>query len=275
MPGRFTPLRLLRGRRLLLAICAVALLGVGAVSARAASSIEAIWSFNGGEIAVHPLPGGEFTGTVVAATKFAECSHPVGQEIWTGLRLQPDGSYWGSHAWYESPGCMIDPTPGPTTFRVQRAQDGSHYLRACFSTPGSTQPRLPADGSEADVTYGCVNSARIAALPISHALAFRSLVTLPGSKKCFSRRSFQIHIRDPSHDPFTTVIIMLVKHRIPVTRRGHFIVATVNLRHLPRGTFTIRIRATTVLGRHLIGHRTYHTCRKKHLTRAKHHRKSR
>src|SRR5438445_1864086 len=71
-------------RSLLLAIATAMLLAVGVAPAGAASSIEGIWSFNGGQIGVQRLANGTYAGTVVVETKFAECVHPVGQEIWVG-----------------------------------------------------------------------------------------------------------------------------------------------------------------------------------------------
>jgi hypothetical protein len=250
-----------------LAAAIVALCLAGAGTAAAASSVEGIWSFNGGEIAVQPLSDGTFAGTVVEETKFAECTHPAGQQIWSGMTLQPDGSYWGLHQWYESPGCTIEPTLGPTVWRVDVAADGSHYLHVCFSSPGTSQPKIAPDGSEQEVTYGCTDSARIAALPppAAGALSFVSLASLPSPKACVSRRSFQIHLRDPKNDAFKTVLVTIGAHRLAVVRHHAVSVATVNLKGLPHGTFTVLIKATTVLGRHLSGRRTYHTCTKKRV----------
>lgn len=271
MQGRPRPQRFTSARSVLIAVATAILLALGAGSAGAASSIEAVWSFNGGQIAVQPLSNGTLIGTVVAETKFAECTHPIGQQIWSGMKLQPDGSYNGLHVWYETSACVIDPTLGSTAWRVQQAPDGSRYLHTCFSTPGTTQPQIAANGAEENVTYGCVNSARLAALPTSGVLSLKALVSSPSTKKCFSRRAFQIHVRDPKHDPFTTVTITLAGHKLSIKRHGEFSVALVKLKGLPRGTFTIKIRATTVLGHVLSGHRTYHTCVKKRSSSKKHH----
>jgi hypothetical protein len=271
MQGRYQSLRLVRPRAMLIAFVSVVLLAAGASSAGATSDIEGVWSFNGGQIAVRPLSNGTFVGTVVAETKFAECIHPVGQQIWSGMKLQPDGSYDGFHVWYETSACVIDPTPGPTAWLVEQASDGSHFLRACFSTPGTSQPVIAADGSEADVTYGCVSSARIASLPSRSVLSLKALVSSPSTKKCFSRRAFEIHVRDPKHDPFKTILITIAGRKIAVKHKGEYSVAMVKLKGLPRGTFTIKIHATTVLGHVLSGHRTYHTCAKKRSSGKKRH----
>jgi len=238
-------------------------------SASATSPIERVWSFNGGEVAVQSQPGGTFVGTVVAPTKFAQCTHPVGEQMWTDMTLQPDGSYWGLHQWfYETAGCVRNPTLGPTAWRVMEAANGATYLLVCFSSPGSTQPTIAPSGASANVSYECVKSAEIAPVPVEVApsssagvQSFKEAVSLPSDQKCFSRRVFQIHLKDPKYDPFKEVVVTLGKRRIAVKRHdGKAFVATINLKGLPRGTFTVKIRVTTVLGHHLSGSRTYHTC---------------
>ena len=66
-----------------------------------------------------------------------------------------------------------------------------------------------------------------------------------------SARLFKIHLADPSYDPLKRVLVTIRGHKIKTSRQGHYIVATINLQGLPRGAFTVRISATTVLGHHL------------------------
>lgn len=243
---------------LLLVLAVTALLAVAVASATASPSIEGVWTFNGGVIAVQPTTGGEFAGTVVSETRFAECAHPVGQVIWTSMKQQPDGSYWGFHQWYfEHASCALNPTRGPTAWRVSET-NGARTLRVCLSSPGTSQPTIAVNGTNADTTYGCVSSA-----PVKSGIASFKLVSLPSAKKCLSLRSFQIHIRDPHNDAFKTVVVTLKGRKLTTKRHGKYFAATVNLKGLPRGAFTIKITGTTVLGHHLAGSRTYHTCKKK------------
>jgi hypothetical protein len=290
-----------RRRRLprssLLAIATTILLALGVASAGAASNIEGIWSFNHGQIGIQRQSNGTYTGIVVIETKFAECTHPVGQEIWTGMTEQPDGSYWGLHQWYfGGSGCTENPERGPTAWRVLEATNGSHYLRVCFSHPGDSQPMIAANGAplgppeyaEHHVTYGCTESALTASLPVapgettpgapgsstgaagsgtgtagSGVAGAKESLTLPSAKKCLSVRLFKIHLADPKYDPLKTVTVTLKGRKIATSRQGKFIVATINLKSLPKGAFRIKIHATTVLGHHLSSSRTYHTCAKK------------
>lgn len=241
------------------------LLTVGVASAGAASSIEGIWSFNGGQIGIQRLSNGTYEGTVVVATKFANCTHEVGEQIWTGITEQADGSYWGLHQWFLA-NCEKNPTRGPTAWRILREANGSRYLRVCFSHPGNSQPTIAADGSAVGATYGCTNSALTAPLPGapgSGVAGFKESLTLPSAKKCLSARLFKIHLADPKYDPLKTVTVTLKGRRIASSRQGRYIVATINLKGLPKGSFSLKIHAVTVLGHRLSASRTYHTCVKR------------
>lgn len=244
----------------------------GAGSA-ASSPIEGVWSFNGGKVAIQSRGGPGFLGTIVDPTRFAQCSHPVGEVMWTEIAPRPDGSYWGFHQWYfESAACTPNPLRGSTAWRVLTAASGSRFLRVCFSSPGTSQPTIAPDGSSANVTYACVDSALAAALPVgaapasrAGALGFARSVSLPSNRKCFSRRIFRIHLREPRYDPFKKVVVTLRRRRVTIVRHGKVFASTIDLRGLPRGRFTVTIRATTVLGHLLSGARRYHTCTKKRV----------
>jgi hypothetical protein len=243
-------------------LLAVLALG-GGVAAATPNTIEGVWSFNGGAVGIQALSNGTFQGTVVAPTKFAECAHPVGEVMWTDMRPQADGSFWGYHQWYRGSQCEVVPQLGRTAWRVRENAQGARFLQVCFSNPSNTsQPTIAADGTSAGVTYGCANSALIAALPTSPVSASKYVI-LPSNRLCLSRRSFQIHLHNPKNDPLKKVVITLRGHSTVIVRRGHTLVSTINLRGLPRGTFTVKIRVTTILGHHLSSSRTYHTCKPK------------
>jgi hypothetical protein len=259
----------------ILVIVVAALLSVSAASAGATSEtseIEGVWSFEAGQVDIVSTPGGKFEGIVTVATTFASCPHKVGEHMWTGLTPQADGSYWGLHQWFHAD-CTPNTTLGPTAWRVLREPNGSRYLRVCFSDPGTSQPTIAANGAPLEaseyghyhVTYGCVRSALTAPLPVAPGTSATGAVehlTLPSTKakQCLRSRLFKIRLKDPRYDPFKTVKITLKGHRIATSHRGQYVVATINLRGPAKGTFTIKIRATTVLGHHLSANRTYHTC---------------
>lgn len=261
-----------RRRSLLLAIAAtILLLTVGVATAAGTSPIEGVWSFDGGQIAVEPEGSGDFKGTVVQPTKFATCTHEVGETIWTKMAPQPDGSYEGFHQWFkEGEKCVKDPAfVGPAAWRVLEASDGAKSLLVCLSHPGTTQPTIPPGSNGIGSTYKfspekpCLESALTATLASSSVGSFKQVVSLPKAVKCLSARKFAIHIADPRFDPFKMIVVTLKGHKLKVVHHRGVYTATVNLTHLPAGSFTVKIRATTFRGNHLHGSRTYHTCAKK------------
>ncbi|HEY1834219.1 MAG TPA: hypothetical protein VGG08_07270 [Solirubrobacteraceae bacterium] len=252
-----------------LALATVALLALTAVpSALAASPIEAVWAFNGGQVAIIPNGDGTYSGIVDGATTFATCQHAVGEGMWTQIRQQPDGSFWGLHQWFfESAGCTPNPALGPTAWRVIGNADGSRFLIVCFSSPGTEQPMIAPDGTHTHVTYGCYDSSEIAPVPsqpdpasTAGVAAFKDAVVLPSSARCVSHRVFTIHLRDPRFDQIKEAVVRLRGRRVAVRRRDGRLSSTIDLRGLPRGVFTVSIRLTTVLGHHIAGRRVYHTC---------------
>jgi len=242
------------------------MLVVGAGSASAKAPIEGVWSFNGGKVAIQAQPGGTFVGTVVSPTKFSQCYHPVGEEMWTSITLQPNGSYWGLHQWFfETSECIRNPELGLTAWRVQEASDGSRLLQVCFSEPSSkSQPTIATNGASTGATYGCSESGRISALPAIEPTEVGKYVSFPDNGSCFGRRKMRIHLQDPVNDPFAKIVIKLksgkVHRRAKLKRHGSKIVAILNLRGLVRSTFKVTVRFTTVLGTHLSAKRTYHRC---------------
>ena len=265
-------------RKGLLSLTAFALLLLGGVAgAQAAAPIEGVWSFNGGQVAVEANPDGSFRGVVVAPTKFSQCLHPVGEEVWTGIRQQPDGSYWGLHQWYfETADCVPNPERGLTAFRVLTAADGSKSLGVCFSEPGSkSQPKIPPSGNPSGATYGCSNSARISPLPSVTAADAPKYILLPGNGLCLSRSKLKVRLRNPSGDPIVKAKVRLrsgkIRRRAKLTHKTNGIVALLNLRGLTKLRFTVRVDATTALGHHLKRKRVYRLCGPQRVRKHRHH----
>jgi hypothetical protein len=236
--------------------------------AGATAPIEGVWSFNGGKVAIEEQPNGTFLGTVVSPTKFAQCTHPIGEDMWTQVTRQADGSYWGLHRWFfETEECIPNPILGPTAWRV--LQKGEvRFLRVCFSAPSSnSQPTIGPDGTAANVTFECVDSARISALPDASTERATKYVTLPGHGSCFDRRRLRIRIRDPKNDPLAKIVVTLrsgsIRRQAKIKRGNGLAVATLRLGGLPKRSFVVTIRATTVLGHHLSAKRKYRLCAKK------------
>ena len=198
--------------------------------------------------------------------------------------------------------CTKNPEPGPTAWRVLEEPNGSYYLRVCFSHPSTIQPTIAPDGAPKEeseyaahqVTYGCYKSDLTAFVPrpLANAAqhirgsarvaparpdlgpprapprtpvwrALKRALTLPSAKQCLSARLIKIHLAEPKYDPFKTVSVTLKGRKIATVHKGRYVVATIDLKGLPKGAITVKITVTTVLKHHLSASRTYHTCTSK------------
>jgi hypothetical protein len=250
-------------------IAAAGVLALGAGTARSAAPIVGVWSFSGGKVAIQAGEDGGFVGKVVSPTQFAECTHEIGEEMWTQIKPQPDGSYWGFHQWFfASAECIPNPAPGPTAWRVL-GNSSSRFLRVCFSEPGrGIQPTIAADGSSTNATFGCADSARISSLPKLSATKLSSYVHLPRAKNCLRSRKLRIHLHDPDNDPFVKIEASLrsgsLHRKAKVRHHRHNAIAVLSLMNMPRSSFTVTVRVTTVLGHHLSLRRKYRLCGSRH-----------
>jgi hypothetical protein len=259
-PNPTGPLLAAVSRSLLAAIVTTALLGAAlgaAATADAASEIEGVWAFSGGEVAI-ATENGALEGVVVKATKFKECTHQVGEHMWTGMTLQPDGSYWGLHQWLYQGSCLPNTTLGPTAWRVLQNSEGLKYLKVCFSEPGKSQPTIAPNGVVAAATFGCVESTPTGSISTSTSITIGKAVT-----GCIAQRSLKLKLREPRHDPLTQVVVRLHGKKIADVRGVKRLRKAVVLKGLPSGgKYTIEVTATTVLNRKLTGRRTYRSCGK-------------
>jgi hypothetical protein len=252
-------------RGLLGGLVLVALLLVAPAEAGAASSIEGVWSFNGGKVAVEAQPGGTYIGTVVEPTKFSTCFHRTGERMWTDIHQEPDGSYWGLHQWlYNDPECTPNPTLGKTAWRV--IEEGtSRFLRVCFSEPGSeSQPTIAPDGTTAGDTFGCSDSALVSELPVVEQATAGRYIPLPANGVCLARPKLLLRLVEPSGDPFAKIAIALrsggVKRRPKLIRKNGTVHATFNLLGLTSPWLKVTVTATTVLGHTITAKRSYKRC---------------
>ncbi len=74
------------------------------------------------------------------------------------------------------------------------------------------------------------------------------------------RQALQDPLGRTKYDPFKTVSVTLKGRKIATVHKGKYVIATIDLKGMPKGAFTVKIKATTVLKHHLSASRTYHTC---------------
>ena len=192
-------------------------------------------------------------------TVFDQCPHVVGEEVWADMTPQADGSYWGKHQWFNSSTCAYV-ARGNTAFRVLDQQ--GTFLRVCFSPPENpeSQPTIAPDGTNADTLRGCVDSDRIANLPVATP-TLRTVATLPPARRSCRSTNLRLRLKQPPGDALKSVQISLNGHRAKSLTAADA-AGTQTLTHVPRRRVKLRITAQTVLGRTITGQRTYRACKR-------------
>lgn len=249
------------------ALCALALTLLAAAPAAAQQDpIEAIWDFNGGQVAVEAQPDGSYIGTIIRRTQLSECVHEPGERMWIDMRRQPDGQFFGRHQYFRTSDCTFIER-GNTAYRVLNRPDGAQFLRVCFSKPETpeSQPSIAPDGTASGHNDGCRDSELVAPLPKEPPKLSDIVSGLPPQRKgCASRRRFGIRLREPLGDAIApTPRVTRNGKRLPVVFRDGRWRSVIDLRGLPRGRYTFRIVARTVRGRTIQGSRRYRTCGKR------------
>jgi hypothetical protein len=242
-----------KARRAAVAAAVAAAVVAPAAPAEAADQVEGSWLFESGQVLVEATAPGTFKGTVVKPTRFTACTHPVGQVMWqmTGA----GASYTGSHVWYTSE-CAENPG-GQSTWQITSTDPANYTLRFCTVAPGGGPPTFDPGGVPTGDTR-CHDLQRI--LPPQAAPTFAGVVTLPkATRKCRSRRSLRIRLREPKADPLVRATVNVDGRRVRVVV-GRRLTAPVDLRNLPRRRYTVKIAATTASGRVVQGTRRYRTC---------------
>lgn len=213
--------------------------------AHATEPIEGTWNYNGGQVLVEPTGTSTYKGTVVVETTFSNCPHLVGERMW---EIRGSGTYYeGTHLWFDSNDCATSGrTPGHSTWTV--IQSGSSLiLKDCSTSPGD-----PSDIRCNDLTQ---------AYPPQKP-KLDDIAKLPSRKKCVSRRKFRIRLRNPKGSALRKATVKVNRKKAKVLK-GKRLKAAINLRGLPKGRFTVEIKAVTVTGKTIKGKRRYRTCVKK------------
>ncbi len=86
-----------------------------------------------------------------------------------------------------------------------------------------------------------------------------AVFTLPSNKKCASRRSFRIRLKSPKGVKLASATVR-VNGKLVKTVKGKRLTAPVDLRGLPKGSFTVKVEARTTDGRVVRDTRRYRTC---------------
>lgn len=177
------------------------------------------------------------------------------------LELAPDGSATGAMAPAGLPG--TGPSPDLALDAVNRrwlvvgvgpaAGTSELEVNGVFSGAAAAPPApSPAPVPAPQPTAAPVTEP-------SPAPKLASLATLPSTRKCVSRRSFRIRLREPKGVQIAEARVFVNGRRVK-TVKGVRRTANVDLRGLPKGRFTVKIELRTADGRKVTGTRRYRTC---------------
>ena len=79
-------------------------------------------------------------------------------------------------------------------------------------------------------------------------------------RACLSRRRFSIRLREPAGVRLRSARVTVAGRRTAARRSSGRLVASVDLRRIKAGRYSVKIVAVTVSGRTLTGVRRYQTC---------------
>jgi alpha-D-xyloside xylohydrolase len=103
--------------------------------------------------------------------------------------------------------------------------------------------------------------------PFERAAAPAGAPALPSARRCTSRRSFEIRLRERRGQRLRRARVTVDGRRVRVVRRGGRLRARVDLRGKRRATYRVRVAGVTASGRRVSRVRTYRTCVPKRRSR--------
>jgi hypothetical protein len=182
-----------------------------------------------------------------------------------------------------TPPTVACPTPAPSFGQGAAGRTITATVADALSGPATATVSGPADTSTAGARAVSLTGADLAGnrqtVSCAYTVAGRPAPTkqeialstappskvaaafgLPPTKTCVSRRRFAVHVRRPSGVTIATVRLTLNGRAVKTRRAAGKFSATVDLRGLKKGTYTLAIRVTTASGKTLKGNRRYQTC---------------
>lgn len=173
---------------------------------------------------------------ITAGNQFMEAKF---SEVWTHI---------GTHAPFPNTtraGESIDNGAGISwTYTLAPGQSATFSHYTTFSPTGVTGPPPPVSSSTPSSAFGP-----------------NGVVDTPSNRRCISRRWFRIKVRK-KYWPVTVGVTVRMPKTTKILKRPPW-GTLVDLRGLPKGTFTVKITALTVTGDVIRGSRKYRTCRGK------------
>jgi hypothetical protein len=251
--------RIKRPAAMAIAVGAITMATAGSASAQSTSDFANVWAFNGGQVGVIKNADKSFTGIVVRATKSGSCVHPVGEKIWTNVRLGTNLSWSGQHVWFLTGPCRLAPATGNTTWKIFKNTQGKTLLRGCYANWArpDIQPQFIAGITECTPAFANVNEGATIDSDFvpSRKGTFKSIARFPKSK-CIGK-TLKFKFAEPPTDALATVTVTSGKFTKTLTRPN----LSLSLKVAPgSGKVTVKVRAKTLLRHTIKGAKTYKTC---------------
>ncbi|MDX6706502.1 MAG: hypothetical protein QOI48_2348 [Solirubrobacteraceae bacterium] len=219
----------------------VASLAATASPAHAAASIEGTWSYQGGQVVVAPTGPEEYQGTVVRKIKSTPCSHKTGEVIWAINDSGETDLYRGGQTFRDPAGCAIAPLRGFARWTVS-----ADSAELCFVAP---------EDDESPPTCETITRLARARSPAT----FADTVILPSDRRCRSRRTLRIQLRQPRGDAVVAAEVRVNRKLVASVPRRR-IGLPITLRGLPKGRYTVQITLQTATKLTIRGSRRYRRC---------------
>ena len=216
-------------------------LAATASCAHAAASIEGTWAYDGGQVVVASAGPEQYQGTVVRKIRSKPCSHKTGEVIWAINDSGEADVYRGGQTFRDPASCAIGPERGFARWTVS-----ADSAELCFVAPGD-------DASPPT----CETITRLA--QTRSAARFADAVILPSTRRCRTRRTLRIQLRQPRGDAIVSAQVSVDDKRAAIVPRAR-INRPIVLRGLPKGRYTVWITLRTAMQQTLRGSRRYRGC---------------
>ena len=184
---------------------------------------------------------------------------PIARPLWLAAPGDPEAARQDQE-WLLGPDVLVAPIveQGATSRDVyfpegcwERVGDGARF-------PGRSSARVAAALGELPYFFRCGTTPFEP--PAELASAGGGPLGLPASRRCLSRRRFDIRLREPGDRRLRSARVSLNGRRVAVRHRRGRLVARIDLRGRPRTKVTVRAVARTRGGRRVRESRSYRTC---------------
>ena len=185
-------------------------------------------------------------GCIIPAGQIELYSVPTESGNPAGITVNKDGSIW------------ITQSSGDKLARLNPVACGAK------APPPSTTPNSPTTSTPSSTTTTATTPIGNPA-PVAPAPPLATVLGLPSAQQCVSKRTLLVHVHAPPSQQLLSVKLSLAgkvlraetftkgkNHKVPPT--------LVDLKGLPKGTFTLTIIVKTKAGKTYRATRTYHTC---------------